>query len=27
VIEGVTIPLSKQFKWRIDHFSGYVVAW
>jgi hypothetical protein len=27
VIEGVTVPLSKQFKWKIDHFSGYIVAW
>ena len=27
VINGVTTPLTKQFNWRIDHFSGYIVAW
>jgi hypothetical protein len=27
VIQGVTAPLSKQFSWSIEHFSGYVVAW
>jgi hypothetical protein len=27
VIEGLTIPLDKQFNWQIQHFSGYVVAW
>jgi hypothetical protein len=27
VIQGLTIPLTKQFNWPIDHFSGYVVAW
>ncbi len=27
VIKGLTIPLTKQFNWQIDHFSGYVVAW
>jgi hypothetical protein len=27
VISGVTVPLTKQFSWPIEHFSGYVVAW
>jgi hypothetical protein len=27
VIEGLTMPLFRQFVWPIDHFSGYVVAW
>ena len=27
VLSGVISPLSKQFTFRIDHFSGYVVAW
>ena len=27
VITGVTTPLTKQFKFSIEHFSGYVVAW
>lgn len=27
VISGLTDPLAKQFGWRIEHFSGYVVAW
>ena len=27
VIEGLTIPLTREFNWRIEHFSGYVVAW
>ena len=27
VITGVTIPLTKQFNFSIEHFSGYVVAW
>ena len=27
VIAGVISPLSKQFTFGIDHFSGYVVAW
>jgi len=27
VIQGLTVPLSKQFNWQIEHFSGYVVAW
>ena len=27
VIDGVTTPLTKEFNWRIEHFSGYVVAW
>lgn len=27
VIEGLTLPLDKQFNWQIEHFSGYVVAW
>jgi hypothetical protein len=27
VIEGLTSPLSKQFNWQIQHFSGYIVAW
>jgi hypothetical protein len=27
VINGVISPLSKQFAFGIDHFSGYVVAW
>lgn len=27
VITGVTTPLTKQFSWPIEHFSGYVVAW
>ncbi|HSA56645.1 MAG TPA: hypothetical protein VLE53_13130 [Gemmatimonadaceae bacterium] len=27
LIRGVTLPLSKQFYWPIQHFSGYIVAW
>ena len=27
IIRGLTIPLTKQFNFPIDHFSGYVVAW
>jgi hypothetical protein len=27
IIAGVTIPLSNEFTWRIEHFSGYIVAW
>lgn len=27
LINGLTLPLTKQFNWRINHFSGYVVAW
>ena len=27
LIKGITSPLTKQFSWDIDHFSGYVVAW
>lgn len=27
VINGVTLPLTKQFKFSIEHFSGYIVAW
>lgn len=27
LINGLTLPLSKQFYWPIQHFSGYVVAW
>ena len=27
VISGTTAPLTKQFTWPIEHFSGYVVAW
>ena len=27
LIQGVTSPLTKQFSWPIEHFSGYVVAW
>ena len=27
VIKGLTIPLTRQFSWQIEHFSGYVVAW
>jgi hypothetical protein len=27
LISGVIAPLSKQFSFRIDHFSGYIVAW
>jgi len=27
VITGVTTPLTKQFNFSIEHFSGYVVAW
>lgn len=27
VLKGVLVPLSRQFSFKIDHFSGYVVAW
>lgn len=27
IIRGVLSPASRQFSFRIDHFSGYVVAW
>ena len=27
VLNGVIAPLSQQFTFKIDHFSGYVVAW
>lgn len=27
VLSGVIAPLSQQFTFKIDHFSGYVVAW
>lgn len=27
LINGLTLPLSRQFYWPIQHFSGYVVAW
>ena len=27
VFNGVISPLTKQFSFKIDHFSGYVVAW
>lgn len=27
VLSGVISPLTKQFNFKIDHFSGYVVAW
>lgn len=27
VISGVIAPLTQQFTFKIDHFSGYVVAW
>ena len=27
LINGLTLPLSKEFYWPISHFSGYVVAW
>lgn len=27
LIPGVTTPLTKEFSWQIEHFSGYVVAW
>jgi hypothetical protein len=27
VLSGATAPLTKQFSWHIEHFSGYVVAW
>jgi hypothetical protein len=27
VIKGITVPLTKQFSFQIDHFSGYIVAW
>lgn len=27
VIKGLTIPLTQQFSFDIEHFSGYVVAW
>lgn len=27
LIRGLTLPLSKQFYWPIQHFSGYIVAW
>jgi hypothetical protein len=27
VLSGATSPLTKQFSWPIEHFSGYIVAW
>jgi hypothetical protein len=27
LIEGVTSPLTDTFRWPIEHFSGYIVAW
>lgn len=27
LLQGVVVPIAKQFSFRIDHFSGYVVAW
>ena len=27
LIGGLTVPLTRQFSWPIEHFSGYVVAW
>jgi hypothetical protein len=27
LINGLTLPLTKQFYWPIRHFSGYIVTW
>jgi hypothetical protein len=27
LIQGLTLPLTGEFKWKIDHFSGYIVAY
>jgi hypothetical protein len=27
VLNGLLIPLTKEFSFKIDHFSGYIVAW
>lgn len=27
LLKGVLVPLSKEFSFKVDHFSGYVVAW
>jgi hypothetical protein len=26
LINGITLPLTREFKWKIEHFSGYIVA-
>jgi hypothetical protein len=26
LIQGITLPLTQEFRWKIDHFSGYIVA-
>lgn len=27
LINGITLPLTREFTWKIEHFSGYIVAY